>query len=57
MKARPRHWLLIKHRDEEARAKGEVAAQWKTSVVSGRTIDDLTREAEIGRLKTYRCGT
>lgn len=34
-------WLLIKRRDEEARAGSDVVAERPESVVSGRTLDEL----------------
>jgi bifunctional non-homologous end joining protein LigD len=57
VRARPGQWLLIKHRDEEARVESEVTEEWDTSVLTGRTIDELIREAQSGRLKTHRCRT
>jgi DNA ligase D-like protein (predicted 3'-phosphoesterase) len=36
-------WLLIKRRDEHARAGSDIAAQRPESVVSGRTLDELLR--------------
>jgi bifunctional non-homologous end joining protein LigD len=56
MKGRPRQWLLMKQRDEEARPDREMREAWETSVLTGRTIDDLQRAAKAGRLKAYRCG-
>jgi DNA ligase D-like protein (predicted 3'-phosphoesterase) len=35
-------WLLIKRRDEEARPGADVVAESPKSVLSGRTLDDLT---------------
>jgi bifunctional non-homologous end joining protein LigD len=34
-------WLLIKHRDEYARADGDVVAEETTSVTTGRSMDDI----------------
>ena len=34
-------WLLIKRRDDEARAGSDIAAEEPRSVVSGRTLDEL----------------
>jgi bifunctional non-homologous end joining protein LigD len=56
MKGRPRQWLLMKQRDEEARPDREMKEEWATSVLTGRTIDDLQRAAKAGQLKAYRCG-
>jgi bifunctional non-homologous end joining protein LigD len=56
MKGRPRQWLLMKQRDEEACASREMETKWNTSVLTGRTIEDLEREAKAGRLKRIRCG-
>jgi len=56
MKGRPGQWLLIKQRDEEARPERELSEEWDTSVLTGRTIDDLQRAAQAGQLKAYRCG-
>lgn len=56
MKDRPRQWLLIKQRDAEARSGYEVVLEYDTSVLSGRTIEDLEAAAAAGTLKTYRCG-
>jgi bifunctional non-homologous end joining protein LigD len=56
MKDRPRQWLLIKQRDDEARPGIEVVREYQASVLSGRTIDDLQEAVSAGMLKTYRCG-
>ena len=56
MKGRPRQWLLVKQRDDEARQGVEITETWHTSVLTGRTIEDLERENASGKLKTYRCG-
>jgi hypothetical protein len=56
MKDRPRHWLLIKQRDKEARAGHEVVEEYDSSVLSGRTIQDLEAAVAAGTLETYRCG-
>jgi bifunctional non-homologous end joining protein LigD len=56
MKGRPRQWLLMKQRDEGARPGREMEAKWNTSVLSGRTIEDLERAAKAGQLKVLRCG-
>jgi DNA ligase D-like protein (predicted 3'-phosphoesterase) len=39
-------WLLIKRRDEEARPGSDVVAEGPTSVVSGRTLAELSSEAK-----------
>lgn len=56
MKDRPRQWLLIKQRDKEARPGREVVEDYDTSVLSGRTIEDLEAAVAAGTLDTYRCG-
>jgi hypothetical protein len=56
MKGRPRQWLLIKQRDEEARPGFQATEEWTTSVLSGRSIEDLERQVAAGSLKMYRCG-
>ncbi|GIW54614.1 MAG: hypothetical protein KatS3mg082_1018 [Nitrospiraceae bacterium] len=56
MKGRPRQWLLMKQRDGEARPGFQATEAWTTSVLSGRSIEDLEREVAAGSLKTYRCG-
>jgi DNA ligase D-like protein (predicted 3'-phosphoesterase) len=38
-------WLLIKRRDEEARAGGDVVAELPGSVLSGRTLDEVLGDA------------
>ena len=53
---RPRQWLLMKRRDKEARPDRKMPEEWDRSVLSGRTIADLKRAAEAGKLETYRCG-
>ena len=55
MNDRPRQWLMIKQRDEQARPGTEVVQEYQTSVLSGRTIDDLQEAASAGTLDTYRC--
>jgi bifunctional non-homologous end joining protein LigD len=56
MKARPRQWLLVKQRDDQARPGTEVVEEYDTSVLSGRTIQDLEAARSAGTLRTYRCG-
>lgn len=56
LKGRPRQWLLIKQRDEAARPGCEVTEEWTTSVLSGRSIEDLECEVAAGSLKTSRSG-
>lgn len=57
MKDRPRQWLLIKQRDDSARPGKEVVEEYETSVLSGRTIQDLEAAVAAGTLRTYRCGS
>jgi bifunctional non-homologous end joining protein LigD len=38
-------WLLIKHRDEFARSGFDVVAKANTSIVTGRTMDEIARGA------------
>lgn len=56
MKGRPGQWLLVKRRDADARPGVDVTETYGTSVLTGRTIEDLERAAAAGRLKTHRCG-
>lgn len=56
MKGKPRQWLLVKQRDAEAQTGSEVTEACRTSVLTGRAIEDLEREAASGKLKTHRCG-
>lgn len=56
MKERPWQWLLIKQRDGEARPGFQVTEAWTTSVLSGRSIEDVEREVAAGALKAHRCG-
>jgi bifunctional non-homologous end joining protein LigD len=56
MKDRPREWLLIKQRDEDARPDHEVVQEYDTSVLSNRTIEDLEAAVAAGTLDTYHCG-
>lgn len=55
MKGRPRQWLLVKQRDEEARPGGEITEECQTSVLTGRSMEDLERDAQAGRLTVHRC--
>lgn len=55
MKGRPKQWLLIKRMDDEARPGSDITARCHTSVLSGRTIEDLQHEAASGKLAAYRC--
>ena len=55
MKGRPRQWLLVKQRDQEATPGHDVTKDCQTSVLTGRAIEDLEQEAAAGKLKTYRC--
>jgi bifunctional non-homologous end joining protein LigD len=56
MKDRPRQWLLMKQPDEAAHPGGEMETKWNTSVLTGRTIEDLEATARAGQLKALRCG-
>jgi len=56
MKGRPRQWLLMKRRDEEARPDRGKRKEWDTSVLTGRTIEDIKRAAESRRVKATRGG-
>jgi bifunctional non-homologous end joining protein LigD len=55
MKDRPRQWLLIKQRDEDARPGREVVQEYDTSVLSSRTIEDLEAAVAAGTLDRYHC--
>jgi DNA ligase D-like protein (predicted 3'-phosphoesterase) len=41
-------WLLVKRRDERARPGSDIVAEQPASVLSGRTLDALLREATTG---------
>lgn len=56
MTGRPRQWLLVKQSDQEALPGHDLTEDATTSVLTGRTIEDLQREADEGTLETYRCG-
>ncbi len=56
IKNQPGHWLLVKQADQESLPGHDLIADAATSVLTGRTIEDLEREAEKGALATYRCG-
>ena len=43
--ADPPQWLLVKRRDDEARPGSDIVAEQPRSVLSGRTLDDLLRQA------------
>ena len=43
-------WLLLKRRDEEARAGSDVAAEQPTSVLSGRMLSEVVREGRRAAL-------
>ncbi len=43
-------WLLIKHRDEFAQPGSDVVAEYDTSVVTGRTMDEIAG----GRSKVWQ---
>ncbi|MEP6618883.1 MAG: non-homologous end-joining DNA ligase [bacterium] len=38
-------WLLIKHRDESARVRGDIVAKELTSITTGRTMDEIAEGA------------
>jgi len=57
IKGRPRQWLLIKQRDHEARLDGKRPKGWDRSVLTGRTMSDLKREAKAGQPKERQCRT
>lgn len=56
MKERPQQWLLIKQADAEARPGIELPAEWERSVLTGRTMEELSDAAKSGELKAHRCG-
>jgi bifunctional non-homologous end joining protein LigD len=56
MKGRPGQWLLVKQWDAYARVGGDVTEIYTTSVLTGRTLEDLERAAAAGQLNIYRCG-
>lgn len=56
MKGRSRQWLLIKQQDDEARPGRGMKKEWDTSVLTGRTIEDLGQGGKAGRRKAIRCG-
>lgn len=39
----PKNWLLLKHRDEEARPGYDVTTMEPNSVVSGRTLEEIAK--------------
>lgn len=49
MSRNPRHWLLIKERDAEARPGFDATREWYTSVLTGRTIDEIRCESSLRR--------
>lgn len=53
MKEGPRHWLLIKQRDVEARSdpQNTMMKKWDTSVLTGRTIKDLAQATKVEQPK------
>lgn len=55
LKVRPRQWLFIKARDGEAKPGSEVTEEHENSVITGRSLDDLQKEAASGKLKKHRC--
>jgi bifunctional non-homologous end joining protein LigD len=42
-------WILLKHRDEQAAEGRDIAGEYDTSVVSGRTMDDIAAGRGGGR--------
>lgn len=40
-----REWLLIKHKDDYAKPGSDVVEEYDTSVVTGRTMDKIAKEA------------
>lgn len=55
IKGPPGQWLLIKHKDSESRADGEVTDRYATSILTGRTVEDIEAEARAGMLKPVHC--
>jgi bifunctional non-homologous end joining protein LigD len=45
-KATGKEWLLIKHKDEYAQPGFDVTDEFNTSVVTGRTMDKIAKEAD-----------
>lgn len=45
-KASGKEWLLIKHKDEYAQPGFDVTDEFNTSVVTGRTMDKIAKEAD-----------
>lgn len=48
--AKPK-WLLIKHRDADAQRGYDIVADYDTSVVTGRTMEEIAGEEEAGALE------
>ncbi|MFI5305424.1 MAG: DNA polymerase ligase N-terminal domain-containing protein [Nitrospiria bacterium] len=55
LKSRPRQWLLIKAKDDEARPGSEITEEYENSVITGRSLYDLQKEDASGKLKRHRC--
>ena len=53
-KGKPRQWLFIKWQDAEG-LPGVDITQYQTSVLSGRSLEDIEHEAKKGTLKTHHC--
>jgi ATP-dependent DNA ligase len=51
IKRKERDWLLIKRQDAEARAGNDITKEYQTSVISGRTLEDLKKLANPGSFK------
>jgi hypothetical protein len=45
---RKSQWLLLKRRDEQARPGSDIVAEQPASVLSGRTLDEVLRQAAPG---------
>jgi bifunctional non-homologous end joining protein LigD len=55
IKRKNRDWLLIKRQDAEARAAIDFTKEYQTSVLTGRTIEDLKKLAKSRQLQIHLC--
>jgi bifunctional non-homologous end joining protein LigD len=55
IKTKERDWLLIKRHDAEVRPNIDITKEYQTSVLTGRTLEDLKKLAKSRQLQIHLC--
>src|SRR4029077_766904 len=55
IKRKERDWLLIKRHDADSRSGIEITKEYQSSVLTGRTLEDLKKLAKSRQLQIHLC--